>query len=538
MLPTHPLGELNAFLATNARELAHGAPEMPRALANETGRFFLVPAAWAPGGNLVVHFPVTFPDTLPKIYLVNGAARATVKPHVNRPGQICCFEPSTVVNGQAPLAILQAVLAKAETIWTRTHTPEQLLAEVEPELTAYWENGEELPLYLTDDAVEHEWIMGVTEEPLPSGRMMNRVGSISVNKSVRSRLVLMVQVPRSQLIELLAEPARVLPVLADTTRMLQALQDFLRKSPWRKWSVAAWLLLRCETTTGDVLLGLQVKNVLHVDLKKDDVEKVGREWLAKSPLRRVGVQDLRGARLRGRTAGTARRRELADVKVALAGCGSLGGFVADGLARAGVSQWLLLDDEILRPENLARHLLNYRALYRPKAEALKDEIKSRFTDLEVEAQRQSVQTEAGLKQVMAFGPTVLVSATGDTNTDLTLSEHCRGGRLGDCCFVWVEPNLAAGHLVYQPSGCPQGLHDLHEQVGGDAYYYRHRVLTDPRTLQQMEAGCQVAFTPYSGADMQQFAHAAVLEIAQILRTRPAGLLVRRFKQSGWETITP
>lgn len=536
MLASYPLAELNAYLAKHGRELNHQALEMPDALASEKGRFFLLPVAWAPGGQLVVHFPVTFPDTLPKIYLTKQAGRPAVVPHVNRPGQICCFEPSTVVNGASPLGILNAVLAKAEVIWTKKYSPDELLAEVEVEFTAYWENGEYNPLFLCNGAVDHDRILGITDEVLASNRTVHWVALIEPRKIAKERIALVVEVPRERLIELLTDTGKTLLALPDLPIALDTLRGYLAKGTMRKLTLEAWIVLGCETAAGNVFVGLQVVTRFEVDFKKGDFATQSRAWLTKNSFRRVAVQDVRGRRLRARTAGAERKQELTDARVALAGCGSLGGFVADGLARAGVCHWLLMDTDILRPENVARHLLNFDALYLPKAVAVGAALKRRFADLEIEASSLPVQTEAGKAKVEKFGPTLLLSATGDTNTDLTLSESCRKGAIGDCCFLWVEPNLAAGHLVFQPRGYAMGLHDLHEQVGADAYYYRHRVLADPRSLHQIEMGCQVVFTPYSGADMQQFAYAAVLEVAQILRARPARLLVKRFRQSGWETI--
>jgi hypothetical protein len=81
-----------------------------------------------------------------------------------------------------------------------------------------------------------------------------------------------------------------------------------------------------------------------------------------------------------------------------------------------------------------------------------------------------------------------------------------------------------------------GLRDLHEHVGGDAYYYRHRVLGNPRSLLKMEAGCQTTFTPYSGAEMQFVAYSVVAEFIELLRQRPESLRVRRFTAAGWETL--
>jgi hypothetical protein len=536
MLAFYPLDELKAYLAKHGRELHQNDPELPDALASEKGAFYLLPAAWAPNGQVVVQFPPTFPDTLPKIYLPKEARRPAVVAHVNRPGQICCFEPSTVVNGTSPLAVLNGVLAKAETIWSKQYSPEALLTEVEMEFTAYWENGEYNPLFICDAAVDNQRVLGVVDEVLASKRTVHRLAAIDSNTTATVRIALVAGVPRERLIELLTDPHQTLLALTDLSVALETLRSYLAKGTLRKRILEAWIVLRCETAAGDVFVGLQVVNRFGVDLRKGNFATESHEWLVKSAVRRVAVQDVRIGRLRARTAGREQRQDLAYARLTLAGCGSLGGFVADGLARAGVRHWLLLDSDVFRPENIARHLLNFDALYLPKAEAVGAALKRRFADLDVDTSILPIQTDAAKAKVEKFGPTLVLSATGDTSTDLTLSEECRRGHFGDCCFLWVEPNLAAGHLVFQPRGSAVGLHDLHEQIGPDAYYYLYRVLADPRSLHQMEMGCQVAFTPYSGADMQEFAHASVIKVANILRCRPNGLVVLRFKESKWETI--
>lgn len=57
-------------------------------------------------------------------------------------------------------------------------------------------------------------------------------------------------------------------------------------------------------------------------------------------------------------------------KVGLVGCGSLGSKWAAMLARAGVAKWVLIDDDLLLPDNLVRNELDWRDVGAHKAQAL------------------------------------------------------------------------------------------------------------------------------------------------------------------------
>lgn len=61
---------------------------------------------------------------------------------------------------------------------------------------------------------------------------------------------------------------------------------------------------------------------------------------------------------------------LASRSVAIVGCGSLGSKIGTSLARAGVHRFLLVDDDILLPDNLVRHDLDWRDVGSHKADAL------------------------------------------------------------------------------------------------------------------------------------------------------------------------
>ena len=62
--------------------------------------------------------------------------------------------------------------------------------------------------------------------------------------------------------------------------------------------------------------------------------------------------------------------ELGTRLVAIVGCGSLGSKVATMLARAGVKRFLLVDDDIMFPDNFVRHDLDWRDVGTHKADSV------------------------------------------------------------------------------------------------------------------------------------------------------------------------
>lgn len=63
-------------------------------------------------------------------------------------------------------------------------------------------------------------------------------------------------------------------------------------------------------------------------------------------------------------------KALRDRKVSVIGCGSLGSKIATMLARSGVGKFLLIDDDVLLPDNFVRHDLDWREAGTHKADSL------------------------------------------------------------------------------------------------------------------------------------------------------------------------
>ena len=71
-------------------------------------------------------------------------------------------------------------------------------------------------------------------------------------------------------------------------------------------------------------------------------------------------------------------RELRDARVAVVGVGALGSFVADMLVRSGIRRLELMDDEIVIPGNVVRHLVGPDAVGLSKVVAVKRCIDGRY----------------------------------------------------------------------------------------------------------------------------------------------------------------
>jgi len=107
-----------------------------------------------------------------------------------------------------------------------------------------------------------------------------------------------------------------------------------------------------------------------------------------------------------------RNAPLTGLRIAIVGCGTIGGYLARALVQLGAGhkgKLLLVDSDVFRPENLGRHILSVRHLSRNKASALGDQLQSDFPDLSVEAIAASAQ--ANFDRLTGYD--LVVDATGD-----------------------------------------------------------------------------------------------------------------------------
>lgn len=152
---------------------------------------------------------------------------------------------------------------------------------------------------------------------------------------------------------------------------------------------------------------------------------------------------------------------LVGKKVALVGCGTIGGYLARMLTQTGAgcgAPLIIYDTDTLSPGNLGRHLLGFPDLGKTKAAALADHLRSFHPEVEVVPQVRDATTDwRNLEKA-----DIIIDATGEANVANALNElfmrsRCTGDELALLhTFVFGNGvagqsllNLKDGHVCYR-----------------------------------------------------------------------------------------
>ena len=114
---------------------------------------------------------------------------------------------------------------------------------------------------------------------------------------------------------------------------------------------------------------------------------------------------------------------LAEAKVLVAGCGSGGGIVALQLAMSGIAEFVLIDDDVLEPENVIRHVCGLRYLGQKKVDALSDVLLDRNPDLKIEKHDKNI-FELTDFDALVDASTVVVLATDNESSRYRVNDAC------------------------------------------------------------------------------------------------------------------
>ncbi len=493
--------------------------------------------------DFILAIPQTFPDHLPKAYLPTHTVEAIKQiPHLDTNRFLCTFDEVTAKpNADDPGKVALSVLERAITVF-RDGMLGANREDYAEELQAYWAlDSDTLALSLiesdtrlTSAAMLHlkpgwhgySYLFALTED---AGKEWLRAVGCASKIEAQTIPYLHLQtlgdppLPRTN-----GEIYRLLRQQDNSS--LKCLMSYLQRS-----ERPSAVLFSTPTNDGGRMIGAwwhpkAVHEINYGPRYNERHQRVvpgfrtGLNELAvvaelsvhyqQTKIGRASVERVDRARLFERTVGTS--CPALEHKVNMVGCGSLGSIAVAFLAQSGaVDRFRIIDPETLRPENVQRHYCGMSDVGECKAEVTARKLSAHFPHVECELRTKDVLELLCSSPIALIPSSLTVVTIGDIAVERRLNTLFHtSSLLGDAplCFMWAEPHLLAGHVLFlkhNRGGCFECAFDEH-------FRFRSRVLSNPESFSQREAGCQSTFVPYSGANAMEFVAAASRFIVRAL----------------------
>jgi len=189
--------------------------------------------------------------------------------------------------------------------------------------------------------------------------------------------------------------------------------------------------------------------------------------------------------------------------IAILGCGSVGSFLSMEVAKGGTDKIMLMDNEILAPENVVRHLcsLDDASKELKKVITVESVIRNKFPKINCISCDDDILEYLHKKECKFNNYDIIVSCVGNLSVERRLDFAVKHNIFcKDLIYLWVEPYAIAGHILYIPRNKAGTLKE-HFTDKGD---FKYSVLNNAFVFSRRETGCQSSFIPYSSDELEQF----------------------------------
>lgn len=227
------------------------------------------------------------------------------------------------------------------------------------------------------------------------------------------------------------------------------------------------------------------------------------------------------------------RPTLSGKKIALVGCGTIGGFLAELLLKAGAGledgELALIDPDILFPQNIGRHRLGLNRALQNKAIGLKEELAVGAPTANIRA----LPVKAEEADLTRFD--LIINATGEEALGHYLTvTFARRGMFVPILTVWVEgPGVAVRGLLRDTVECAC-IRCLSELQRAPLY----PVVNEPVPLELAGHGCEGLYVPFPASVSIQAACLAAEMVTDWTGGTPGPRLRTRVTRPGFTQAAP
>ena len=429
-----------------------------------------------------------FPSSLPKVYIVSGL-NARI-PHIDRKGFVCTAESEgTLHDARLDSDLITETIDGARVViedGLLQRNGQDFLVEAE----AYWAGGTSVVGVLdgTDVACkiavaysDGGKLLAVANTPTDAE---SRIPSLR-GARWRDGLYLPLDAERTKT----AHPDRFAEwpgrLFEELTTDAQALTQGYRVSAGQTFVLVIGIP---RPSGGRALIGLRLEKFPHHD----------RLLCAKpTVVHRVSIDRYDPARTLERAPRSRPNR------IAVIGCGAVGGHVAHALAWSGARELVLVDPDGYDGGNTYRHPLGRTGWpYPTKVAGLAAQLSAGLPDLAVTPLPMSADAAFASHGDLLRQSDAIVIAIGNPSVPLHLNDEL-AERSFACpvVFTWLEPYGIGGHAALIRYGCPGCFRCLFR----DEPQLRNAVdfAAPGQSFARRELGCHGSFTPYGDLDARE-----------------------------------
>ncbi len=203
----------------------------------------------------------------------------------------------------------------------------------------------------------------------------------------------------------------------------------------------------------------------HIQALIDSVFASLVKWQVKSRVRWCQMLENRPEILIRRDEGTA-MEWFRGKRVAIWGCGALGGAIAEHLTRAGVSKLVLYDNDIVTPGVLVRQNFLNKDINSPKSHALKQRLQAVSRDVEVVSVAENLITQTLKGTAWDHEVDVIVDATASLQVRAKLETQLKSRDASvPIGSMMISGAAEHGAAVVVPARHGCGPYDLYRRLG-------------------------------------------------------------------------
>lgn len=452
-----------------------------------------------------------FPYEIPDIYIGEESRKALPKiPHIHTDNSICIFDEDKVVpNFNAPEKLLTDTIDAAVSI-IQDGIRGGNKGDFIDEFLEYWSVkaifNAELFLEELDVAQSICWCMINKEEILiteNSQRLQEICRAIYGESSEKCNKGMLIPIDGRCIEEIPQNDIDIIKLIEKYSSYETKYKSFMQKNIKKPCLIVFNIII----PRGNIIAGwMHPKTDIPKGFRKGHVDLKVAFNVTKSQGVAVAVENCHQNRLF--TRGGDGKKVIWN-KIALIGCGSVGSFLVDALKFYGSEQFILVDNERLQYENIARHVVGYSFVGRSKVFALSFLLQKHNPNIVCETYKENAHVVIEDRTDRINSCDVIFVAVASVAVEHHINRLMLDDRIKKpVIIVWVEPYLIGGHAVIVKK-----KQNLFKEIFDErTFEFKFSIVQNGSSYLKREAGCQSTYMPYSGFMLQQFIYRVLEQV--------------------------